>query len=155
MSESQSNTGRVTEGGSIINTVKDRATEQLSNQKGRATDGLDAIALAVRRTTQELRGEQHETLADYVDRAATQLEQFASTLRDKDLGELLTDVKGLARRQPALFIGGSFVGGILVARFLKSSRSSNSTNTEYLSTETTPFEQTGRRATHDARGGGV
>lgn len=153
MSEGQSGTHHGTDGASILNAVKDRATEQLSNQKGRATEGLDAIAHAVRKTTQELRDDQHDTLAHYVDRAATQLEQWASTIRDKDLGALLTDAKRLARRQPALFIGGSFVAGVLVARFLKSSGDGNADRSG--GDAAAPFEQPSPRISRYPEGGRV
>ena len=106
----------------IVNTVKDRATAQLSTQKGRATEGLDVLASAVRQTTQQLRSDQHDTIAEYVDRAAEQLEKFSASIRNKDVNDLMRDATQFARRQPALFIGGSFVVGMLAARFLKSSR---------------------------------
>jgi hypothetical protein len=106
----------------LMNTVKERATEQLDTQKSRATDGLSVIAGAVRQSTQQLRSDQHEALAQYVDRAADQLERFSNAIRDKDIEELLRDARQFARRQPALFIGGSFAVGVLAARFLKSSR---------------------------------
>jgi hypothetical protein len=138
MNESQSATNRGT-GGGILSVVKDRANEQLSNQKGRATEGLDAIANAVRKTTEGLREDQHDTLAHYVDRAATQLEQWATTIRDKDLDELLTETKRMARRQPALFIGGSFVAGLLLARFLKSS--GDDSRDDSKAGQTIPFQQ--------------
>jgi len=107
---------------SLMNTVKQRASEQLDTQKTRATDGLSLIAGAVRQSTQNLRNEQHDGLAQYVERAADQLERFSSTIRDKDLDQLLRETRQLARRQPAIFIGGSFAVGLLAARFLKSSR---------------------------------
>jgi len=105
----------------IVNAVKDRATAQLSNQKGRATEGLDVIAQAVRKTTEQLREDQHDTLAHYIDRAAEELERFSNSVRNRNINELVRDTQQLARRQPALFIGGSFLVGVLVARFLKSS----------------------------------
>jgi hypothetical protein len=105
----------------LMNTVKERATSQLDTQKSRATDGLSVIAGAVRQTTQQLRNDQHETLAQYVDRAADQLERFSNTIRNKDVDELLREARQLARQRPALFIGGSFAVGLLAARFLKSS----------------------------------
>jgi hypothetical protein len=105
----------------LMNTVKQRATEQLDTQKARATDGLSTIASAVRHTTEQLRNDQHESLAQYVDRAADQLERFSTAIREKDVDQLLRDARGLARRQPALFIGGSFAVGLLAARFIKSS----------------------------------
>jgi hypothetical protein len=104
-----------------MNRVRERAGEQLTNQKNRATDGIGTIAHAVRNTTQELREHQHETLAEYVTSAADQLDRLSSRLKDKDIGDLLRDAQNLARRQPVLFIGSAFVVGLLGARFLKSS----------------------------------
>jgi len=37
------------------------------------------------------------------------------------MDQMLRDARNLARRQPALFIGGSFAVGLLAARFVKSS----------------------------------
>jgi len=109
----------------ILDTVKDRATTQLSTQKDRATGVVDVLAHAVRQTTDQLRTEQHDTIARYVDQAAEQLERFAGSIRNKDIGELMQDTRRFARRQPTLFIGGSFVAGLLLARFLKSSGDGN------------------------------
>ena len=109
----------------IISTVKDRATTQLSSQKERATGVVDVLAHAVRQTTDQLRHDQHDTIARYVDRAAEQLERFSGTIRNKDIGELVRDAGRFARRQPTIFIGGSFVAGLILARFLKSSREIN------------------------------
>jgi hypothetical protein len=110
----------------LMDTVKERANSQFDVQKGRATDGLAAIAGAVRQSTQQLRNDQHDGLAQYVEKAADQLERLSSTLRNKSADELMKDVRQLARRQPALFIGGSFAVGLLAARFIKSSRRDDS-----------------------------
>src|SRR5690606_6900409 len=109
-------------GNGIVDKVKERAASQLSSQKGRATEGLDTIAHAVRQTTQQLRAEDHGTVAEYIDKAAEQIERFSTRLRDKDVNELMRDARHLARRQPAMFIGGSFALGLLAARFIKSSQ---------------------------------
>ena len=106
----------------LLDNVKQKATAQFDSQKGRATDGLSAIAHAARGTTEELRRDQHDVMAQYVERMADQLEQFSTQLRDKDITALLSDARRLARRQPAVFIGGSFAAGLLAARFIKSSR---------------------------------
>ena len=75
----------------------------------------------MKQSTQQLRNEHHDTVAQYVEQAANQVERWSSQLRDKDLGELVEDAQRLARRQPALFIGSAFALGLLSARFLKSS----------------------------------
>ena len=105
----------------IVGKVKEQATAQLSSQKDRATDGLGSVAQAVRQTTQHLRDNQNDTVARYAEQAADQIERFSERLRNKDVGELMNDAQQLARRQPALFVGGAFAIGLLSARFLKSS----------------------------------
>jgi ElaB/YqjD/DUF883 family membrane-anchored ribosome-binding protein len=110
-----------TSGSGIADRVRERASAQLNEQKDRATDGLGSVAQAVRQSTQQLRAERHETVAQYVEQAADQLERFSTRLKEKNISELVGDAQRLARRQPALFIGGAFAIGLLGARFLKSS----------------------------------
>jgi len=102
--------------------VRQGATTQLGNQKNKATDGIGTVAQAVRQTTQQLREQRHDTIARYVDEAASQLERFSQRMRDKDVNELLDDAQRFARRRPAVFIGSAFALGMLGARFHKSSR---------------------------------
>jgi ElaB/YqjD/DUF883 family membrane-anchored ribosome-binding protein len=101
--------------------VRDGASSQISQQKDRATEGLTSLAQAVRQSTQSLRDNQQGTVAQYVERAADRIEQFSTTLRERDLKELARDAERFARRQPAVFIGAAFAAGVLAARFLKSS----------------------------------
>jgi len=49
------------------------------------------------------------------------VDRVSRYLRDKDLPALVRDTEGFARRHPDLFLGGSLVAGVLLARFLKSS----------------------------------
>jgi ElaB/YqjD/DUF883 family membrane-anchored ribosome-binding protein len=109
-------------GRGVLNLVRDSATSQLSSQKERATEGLGSLARAVRQSTQSLRDNQQDTVAQYVEQAADRIEEFSSRLRERDLNDLLRDADQFARRQPAVFIGAAFVVGVLAARFLKSSR---------------------------------
>jgi hypothetical protein len=109
----------------LIDNVKQRANAQIDSQKSKATDTLGVIANAVRGTTGQLRNEQHDMLAQYIEGAANQLDRMSAALRNKDLTTLVDDARRLARRQPALFIGGSLAVGLLAARFLKSSARHN------------------------------
>ena len=111
-----------TESTGLMDKVREGATSQLSTQKNKATDGIGTVAQAVRQTSQQLRTQQHDTIANYIDQAANQLERFSARVRDKDIGELVRDAQQFARRQPAVFIGSAFAIGLLGARFLKSSR---------------------------------
>lgn len=108
-------------GNGIMDRVRERATAQLSAQKDRATDGLGSVAQAVRQSTQQLRDNKQDAIASYVEKAADQIDRFSTALRNRDVGELVSDVQRFARRQPALFVGSAFVVGLIGARFLKSS----------------------------------
>ena len=105
----------------IMDRMRERATAQLSTQKDRATDGLGSVAQAVRQSTQQLRADKHDAIAQYVDKAADQIDRFSSQLRNRDISDLVNDVQRFARRQPALFVGSAFALGVIGARFLKSS----------------------------------
>jgi hypothetical protein len=108
--------------------VKDGAVSQLNTQKDRTTNGIGSIASAVRHSTQELRDQHHETIAEYVEQAAAQLDRFSNTLKGKNVGELVEDAQRFARRNPALFVGGAFATGLLCARFFKSSSDKSSSD---------------------------
>ncbi len=60
-------------------------------------------------------------LASYVDMASDQMKRIADQIRQKGVTDMLDDVHVFARRRPALFIGGAFLMGLGLARFLKSS----------------------------------
>ena len=120
--EQGTNTSSERNGGNgIVGRIRDTATAQLNTQKDKATEGLGTVASAVRESTQNLRNQQHDVAARYVEQAADHIERVAARLREKDATELLKDVQQLARRRPALFVGAAFAVGLLGARFLKSS----------------------------------
>jgi len=105
----------------VVERVRETASAQISSQKERATDGLGSLARAIRQSTHALRDNQQDTVAQFVERAADGLDDFSTKLRDRDLTQLMADAEQFARRQPAAFIGASFMLGVLTARFLKSS----------------------------------
>ena len=104
----------------VLDGVKQRVTSRVDEQKNRAAAGLGGIADVIRSAGNELRNE-NETLASYVDTASDQMKRFADQIREKGVADLLDDVQEFARRRPALFIGGAFLLGLGIARFLKSS----------------------------------
>jgi hypothetical protein len=126
MDTSTQGTSLETSAKTLIDRVRDSATAQLSTQKERATSSLGSIARAVRDTSEPLRSNQQAAIAQYVEKAADQIDRFSNQLRDRDVNELIDDVQRFARRQPALFIGAAFAAGVLAARFLKSSSAASS-----------------------------
>jgi uncharacterized protein YjbJ (UPF0337 family) len=108
--------------GQVANQARQQVSSRVAGQKDRAADGLTSLAHALRQTSQQLREQDQQTITGYVEGAASQVERISNYLKQNDLGGLIDDVEQFARRQPALFLGGTFVLGLLGARFLKSSR---------------------------------
>ena len=81
---------------------------------------LGAVAGALRQTSQQLRSG-GTGLNAYVDRAARSVDGASRYLEGRSLAQLATDVEEYARREPAVFLGGALVAGLLGGRFLRSS----------------------------------
>lgn len=109
----------------IKDQVKDQAREKVnthvSQQKDRAAEGLGTVANALRQTGHNLREQDGNPVHEYMAKAADSVERLSGYLQNKSVGEIVSEVEGIARREPALFLGGAFALGLLGARFLKSS----------------------------------
>jgi hypothetical protein len=108
-------------GEGFVGRVRERASEQLAQQKNRATEGMGTAADAIRRAAQELRERNSGSVADYVEQGADQLQRWSNGLRNREFGDLMRDAQTFARRRPAVFVGSAFIIGLVGARFLKSS----------------------------------
>jgi len=101
--------------------ARERASSSLGEGKNQFADQFGTVAEALRRTTEHLRSENQERIAGMTETVARQVDQVANYLRNKDARAMKQDLENLARRQPALMIGGAVVLGLIGARFLKSS----------------------------------
>lgn len=111
--------------GEIVNQVQQQAGQQIDRQKESAADDLTQVVNAVRRFGESLGAEQGGPIAryaaEYGDKAAQKLEQFAGYIREQDARRLLDDVQNFGRRRPALMLGGAFLLGLAGARLIRSS----------------------------------
>jgi hypothetical protein len=60
-------------------------------------------------------------VCELAESAARQMDRAARYVRRSELRDVVRDLEELARRRPAVLVGGSFATGVLLARFLKSS----------------------------------
>jgi hypothetical protein len=117
--------------GTTAERLKTQAGDQLDTQMTQAGVSLATVADAVNTLSEQLRQGNQALLAGYADRAAGQVDQMATYLRQSDPGKVLHDIEDFARREPALFLAGAFAMGLLGTRFLKSS--SRSVNNDGMS----------------------
>ncbi len=107
--------------GSVAQQVQGQARSQLAAQKDNVANSLSGLAQAARQIGDQMRQSGQAPLAHYADTTADQIQQTADYLRNRTLDQLIGDIENFARRQPAVFIAGGLVLGMLAARFIKSS----------------------------------
>lgn len=100
--------------------VGEQAKNTIDARMSDVAHDLGSVADAVRHTSQEVSGG-NETVARYGTKIAEQIEGVSSYLDERSLDDVLNDVQDFARRQPAVFLGGAFMLGLMVGRFLRSS----------------------------------
>jgi len=99
----------------------DQVTQLVDQQKQQAAERLGGLAGALHEAAKKLEETDADGFGRYAHRAAEQVERASRYLREKDLQSFVRDTEGFARRHPDLFLGGTLIAGVLLARFLKSS----------------------------------
>ena len=118
----------------VASQAGDKVASRLDTQKDRAAEGLGSVAQALRQTGDQLREQnQAAPVHEYIASAADQVERFSDYLRSTNVSQMVNRVEQFARRQPALFLGGAFVLGLLGARFLKSSSQAGADQSDFAS----------------------
>ena len=102
-----------------------RARDEAWSQAERARSGVarevSGIADALRKAAEDMRsGSPQERTFGQI---AESLADASDTIRDKDVGQLATEVSGFARRNPLAFLGGAALAGFAATRFAKASSS--------------------------------
>jgi hypothetical protein len=99
----------------------DEVRTQLDSGKTRAASALRGVADSLLHPNEM----GTDTISEYIRTAGDRVQRAADYLENKDVREVVSDVESFARRQPALFLGGAFMLGLVAARVLKSSRKPN------------------------------
>ncbi|MDQ3704017.1 MAG: hypothetical protein M3437_02140 [Chloroflexota bacterium] len=105
--------------GRVADQVRQTATTRIEDQKYRAVEGISNVADTMREMS--LNMQDQGAVAEYMDRAAWQLQRVSDYLQEKDLRDIAIEVEHFARRQPTMFLAGGFLLGLIGARFIKSS----------------------------------
>jgi hypothetical protein len=104
----------------ITEQAKAKAKEAAHSGQAVAADQLQHLAQGVRRSAENFDDEQ-AWVRQGLSTAAESLERFSSTLRERDLGDLMREAETVARRHPVAFSAVCAFAGFALMRFLKSS----------------------------------
>ena len=105
----------------VASQAREQATALVDRTKDQTAQRLGSLATALRQAGQSLEKDDAAGFGRYAGLAADQVEKVADYVGGKDLRELVRDTQTFARRHPDLFLGGAFVAGVMLARFIKSS----------------------------------
>ncbi len=107
-----------------------KASDALEDQKSAGVSKIKGISGAIRRAADELEGELPPA-ATYIRRAADEIDAMTDAVQRRDVRQILSDVQGFAKRQPAAFLGATVLGGFAVMRLLRTPTASHAATSDF------------------------
>jgi hypothetical protein len=118
--DTQSDSGRLSDAARNVAEQAEQTVEaKASTAMEQVSGAIGGVAHAIRRAGEDLRQEQPQ-LASAADTAAVQVDRVAEYLEQHEPREVFDAVQDVARRQPALLIGGGIAFGLVLGRLLRS-----------------------------------
>jgi len=101
--------------------VRERASSMMADQKSRLADEVGVFGQALHRAADTLDENSDAALGRYAHQAGDLVDSCARYLRDANASDMVRRMSDFTRRHPELVLGGLFLAGVSVARFLKAS----------------------------------
>jgi hypothetical protein len=99
--------------------LRQRASTLADERRAGVAERASSISRALHGAADTLRDNGEPQLSDWVHQAAGQAERVVGYLEGKRVDGMAHDLEGLARSNPALFLGGTYVAGLALGRFLR------------------------------------
>jgi ElaB/YqjD/DUF883 family membrane-anchored ribosome-binding protein len=103
-----------------VDQAKEKAAALAVDGKARASGALGNVGKSINETAGTIDEKLGVQYGDYARTAAKSLQDVATKLDEKDLGELGEDVRTFVRKSPGTAIGIAAVAGFFLARLLRS-----------------------------------
>lgn len=105
----------------VASQAKEQVNQVVSQRKEETAQRLGSFAHALHEAANKLDEEDAGGLGRYAHQAADQVDRLSNYLRNQDVSAFMRDTETFARRHPDVFLGTTFLAGLLVARFFKAS----------------------------------
>jgi hypothetical protein len=106
-------------GRGLLDAARLQAQTYVEQRKSDAAQSVHDLAQTIRNSGRDL-GDKPNVRA-FFDSAADGLEQLGSSIERRSLGDFYSEAESFARRAPVAVAVGTFVAGLIAARFIKSS----------------------------------
>ncbi len=101
----------------LFGQAREQATDQARTTQKHAAEGLRSLAGELHEMAEG--GERHGPVSDLAAEAADRLGGFAEWLGGREPGDLVEEVRRLARRRPGAFLFGAAAAGVLAGRLTR------------------------------------
>jgi hypothetical protein len=101
----------------------EKAKSIAERQMTAGVGAIDSVGRVVRKVAEDIESDL-PGIAPYVADAASGIESASTKIRDRSIGEIVEMVADFGRKQPATFMAGAVVFGLLLSRFVKSGTTS-------------------------------
>ncbi len=103
--------------GSALRDIRSEASLEVERQKQGLVAQMDDLRSALGQTAENL---DNQKLGGHLNHLASQVDRAADRLKHAEMEEVRSSMEDFAREQTLTFITGSFLAGLLAARFLRS-----------------------------------
>jgi hypothetical protein len=110
------------EGKELLGELQHYAEDFARDGKERITNRLHHISEALHRAADKLKEEDEPSTGRFADEAADRIDRIGGYLQGHNASDLVDEIDRFARRQPMVFIGSALLAGVLLGRFLRSSK---------------------------------
>ncbi|WP_181779740.1 hypothetical protein [Pseudonocardia pini] len=107
----------------LLAQARRQATDQARSGQQKAGESLQALAFELHEMATA--GERPGPVSDLAEQAAGRLESASRWLSEREPGDLVDEVRGLARRRPGAFLIGAAAAGLLVGRLTRGAIDAN------------------------------
>jgi ElaB/YqjD/DUF883 family membrane-anchored ribosome-binding protein len=108
-------------GGDLLSDAKDKAAGLAVDGKAKASVALSGLGRIVSDNAGQIDDRLGVKYGDYARGAAQAIQETASKLDEKDLGELAEEAREFVRKSPGLAVGLAAVAGFMLARLFRGS----------------------------------
>jgi Mg2+ and Co2+ transporter CorA len=105
----------------IVETVHEEAERLFDERRDRAAAKVEKLGKMVHQASHALHAVRMDGVADAIDSAGERVESLSEYIKDRNLNDIIQDAGEIVNEHKALAIGGLFITGFAVARFLKAS----------------------------------
>jgi DNA transposition AAA+ family ATPase len=106
---------------SVMRTIREEAEELFEDRRGSVASRVSKFGKVVHQAAHALHAVKMDGVAGYIDAAADQAKRASNYIKERKLKDITQDASRLVSRHRGLIVGGLFITGLALARFLKAS----------------------------------